>query len=68
MFNDHVLLLHLLSQLRITLGNHVLMSDISLFQNLTMLILRLSKLVVPPISPFIASIVNINILTCNDVV
>ncbi len=68
MFNDHVLLLHLLSQLRITLGNHVLFSDISLFQNLTMLILRLSKLVVPPISPFIASIVNINILTCNDVV
>ncbi len=56
MFNDHVLPLHLLSQLSITFGNHVLFSDISLFQNLTMLILRLSQLVVLPMSPFIASI------------
>ncbi len=56
MFNDHVLPLHLLSQLSIPFGNRVLFNDISLFQNLTMLILRLSQLVDQPMSPFIASI------------
>ncbi len=54
MFNDHGLPLHLPSHLSITFGNRVLFSDISLFQNLTMLILRLSQLVVQPMSPFIA--------------
>ncbi len=56
MVNDNVFPIHLLSQLSITVGNSVLFSDISLFQNLTMLILRLSQLVVQPMSPFIASI------------
>ncbi len=55
MYNDHVLPLHLLSQLSITFGNCLLFSDINLFQNLTMLILRLSQLVVQAMSPFIAS-------------
>ncbi len=56
MFNDHVLPLHLLSQLSITFGNRVLFGDISLFQDLTMLILCLSQLVVQTMSLFIASI------------
>ncbi len=45
MFNDHVLHLHLLSQLSITFGNRVFFCDISLFQNLTLLILRLTCVV-----------------------